>query len=219
MRRVLSTSRTKSDVSGIWALSVAKSVCSFSGVSAHARPATSPSPPSRTGLPRERLSAHCSLLNPPRFLGLRTTLLSHAHGSVSGSSVALAWGVGRREIHDFRLHQGTLRRCPGINLRCAAVDGPDPRPPRVHLVGRRSRVRPPVCARHYPPRSDARKQMQGMIIRNGKLSYRSCLADSFRSGLSPLAPAEGLFSTALRSRKDGSHGVVFSEENTPSFTA
>lgn len=29
--------------------------------------------------------------------------------------------------------QGTLRRCPGINLRCAAVDGPAPRPPRVHL--------------------------------------------------------------------------------------
>ncbi len=53
-----------------------------------------------------------------------------------------------------------------------------------------------------------------MIIRNGKLSYRSCLADSFRSGLSPLAPAEGLFSTALRSRKDGCYGVVFSEENT-----
>ena len=136
MRRVLSTSRTKSDVSAIWALSVAKSVCSFSEVSAHARPATSsPSPPC-TGLPRERLSPHCSLPNPPRSLGLRTTLLSHVHGSVSGSSVALAWGVGRREPHDFHPlapAPGHASQCPGINLRCAAVDGPDPRPPRVHL--------------------------------------------------------------------------------------
>ena len=57
-----------------------------------------------------------------------------------------------------------------------------PRSLRVFTWGRRSRVRPPVCARHFPPQSDARKQMQGMIIRNGKLSYRSCLADSFRSG-------------------------------------
>lgn len=45
-------------------------------------------------------------------------------------------GVGRREprdLHPLHLRQGTLCRCPGINLRCAAVDGPAPRPPRVHL--------------------------------------------------------------------------------------
>ena len=88
-----------------------------------------------------------------------------------------------------------------------------PRSLRVFTWGRRSRVRPPVPERAGSPSSDALGQMQGMIIRNGKLSYRSCLADSFRSGLSPLAPAEGLFSTAVRSRKDGSHGLVFPEEN------
>jgi hypothetical protein len=57
--------------------------------------------------------------------------------------------------------------------------------------------------------------MQGMIIRNGKLSYRSFLADSFRSGLSPLAPAEGLFSTAVRSSERTAVMALFSRKKTP----
>lgn len=36
-------------------------------------------------------------------------------------------------LHRLRQLQGTLRRCPGINLRCAVVDGPAPLPPHVHL--------------------------------------------------------------------------------------
>lgn len=44
--------------------------------------------------------------------------------------------------------------------------------------------------------------MEPVIIRSGKLTYRSNLAGSFRSGLSHLALAESLFSTASPSRKD-----------------
>lgn len=142
-------------------------------------------PPLCTGLTRERLLPHCSLLTSPRSFGLGTTTLSRAHGIVSGSTVAFARWCGAAQASRFPppCANARARFAGALESTFAALRLMGrPRALRVCTWGRRSRVRPPVCARLYPPRSDARKQMQGMIIRNGKLSYRSCLADSFRSG-------------------------------------